>query len=190
MLAELLKSRVRAKALAWFFSHPSERFYVRQLGPLLRCDATHTGRELLRLEALGILVSQIEGREKYYQVNARCPIFSELRSLVMKTAGLADILRSSLKPLKKGISTAFVYGSQATGKATARSDVDLLVIGDADEIALHKAVSKAEREIGRAVNYRLLSLREFRERRRERHGFLSRVLAGEKLFIIGTPDEL
>jgi predicted nucleotidyltransferase len=176
--------------LARFFTRPDERYFVRQLSALLGTDVANLSRELSRLESIGILVSKTEGRQKYYQANPDCPIRDELRGIAAKTVGLADVLRDALAPLGPQISTAFIYGSQASGKATAKSDVDLHVVGDVDEMRLHEAVGRAEAELGRAVNYRLMSEREYRSRRRKKDGFLARVLAGPKIMLIGDADGL
>jgi len=188
MLETLFGSRLRAKVLAWLLSHPGERFFVRQLKAILGEDATNIGRELARLEKMGILTCTRAGREKYYQANAACPVYPELRGLVLKTAGLADVLRDALAPVAAQVRLAFVYGSMASGEAGPGSDVDLLVVGEADELALHEAMSQAEEKLGRAVNYTLLSEEEFRRRRREKGGFLPRVLAGPKIAILGDLD--
>ena len=185
MLNKLLGSRLRAKALGCFFSHPDERYFGRQLHALLGEDATNLSRELARLATMGVLVCKTEGRQKYYQANPQCPIYDELRGIAVKTAGLADVLRVALAPMRADIKTAFIYGSQASGTATANSDVDLLVVGDMDEMRLHKAVSRAEAQLGRAVNYRLMSRAEYRLKGRAKAGFLARVLAGPKIFVVG-----
>ena len=130
MLSQLLGSGLRAKVLAWMFSHPKERFFVRQLESLLEVDSANLSRELVRLAELDILTCQVEGRQKYYQANAACPVFSELQGLVVKTEGLADLLRYALQPLEDEIEFAFVFGSMASGEATANSDVDLMILGN------------------------------------------------------------
>jgi len=186
MLTNLLGSRLRAKLLGWLFSHPDERYFVRQLAGLLREDATNVGRELARLEKMGILVSTQEGRQKYYQVNKSCSIFHELRGLALKTAGIAGVLREVLAPMAGQITIAFVYGSMVSGEATSTSDVDLLVVGDIDEMELHRAVSMAEERLGRSVNYMLLSQREFQRRRKEKGGFLAQILTGPKIMILDS----
>ena len=190
MLANLLGSRLRAKLLGWLFSHPDERYFVRQLTGLLGEDSTNISRELARLEKMGILVSTREGRQKYYQANRQSAIFSELCGLAVKTSGVADVLRKALAPMSGRISSAFVYGSMAKGAATSTSDVDLLVAGDLDETALHKALMQAEQQLGRTVNYTLLSQAEFKRRRLEKKGFLARVLAGPRIGIAGSKDEI
>ncbi len=174
--------------LGWLFSHPDERYFVRQLTKLVQEDSTNVSRELARLEKTGILVSTTEGKQKYYQANRQSSLFNELHGLIVKTAGLADVLREALAPLTEQIASAFVYGSMASGEATATSDIDLLVVGDVDEMALHSALSEAEKRLGRLVNYTLMSRREFDERRSQKGGFLARVLSGQKIVILGSTD--
>jgi len=65
-----------------------------------------------------------------------------------------------------------------------------MVVGDVDEMALHGALSRAENRLGRPVNYRLMSQREFDERRGKKGGFLDRVLSGQKIMILGSIDEI
>jgi len=190
MLANLLGSRLRAKLLGWLFSHPDERYFVRQLTSLLGEDSTNISRQLTRLEKLGILVSTQQGKQKYYQANRQCAVYEELRGLAVKTTGLADVLRKALAPVSDQVSLAFVYGSMAKGAATSTSDVDLLVVGDLEETALHVALMQAQEELRRSVNYTFLSRSEFRRRRQEKKGFLARVLAGPKIAIVGAKREI
>ena len=70
------------------------------------------------------------GNRKHYQANPGSLVFEELRALVLKTVGLADVLRAALPPVSKDIRAAFVYGSVAKGQDTAASDVDLMVVSD------------------------------------------------------------
>jgi len=121
--------------LALLYARPDEAFYLRQV------------------------TREARGREIHYRANRACPIFAELQGLVLKTVGLADVLRGPLMPLHDGISLAVVYGSHAAGTAISASNVDLVVVGDLDEMALHKAIGQAEARLHRTVNYILLSRR-------------------------------
>jgi len=94
-----------------------------------------------------------------------------------------------LVPLHDGIGLALVDGSHAAGVATSGSDADPLVVGNVDEMALHKAISEAEARLHRTVNYTLLTRQEFARRRRERGGFLARVLAGPTTPLLGSRDD-
>ena len=60
-------------------------------------------------------------------------VFSELRGLILKTAGLVDVLAQALKPLSSKLQLVFVYGSIANGTAQSDSDIDLIAgaIGEA-----------------------------------------------------------
>jgi DNA-binding transcriptional ArsR family regulator len=111
-MERLFGSRLRSKVLGWFFTHVDERFFVRQLESLLNEDPTNLSRELSRLESLKILVSEREGRQKYFRVNKGSPFFEEMKGLILKTAGVAGVIKTALERIG-GIKYAFVYGSFA-----------------------------------------------------------------------------
>lgn len=142
-------------------------------------------REVRRLSDAGILTETHIGNQVHYQANPNCPVFAELHGLILKTAGLADVLREALAPVCGDIDVAFVYGSRARGDAGAASDVDVFVVGDLDEMVLHRALSRAEEKLGREINYTLMSRCEFGRRRKEKAGFVARVLDGEKIALVG-----
>jgi len=189
MLQQLFGSRLRARVIGWLFTHTDERFYVRQLTDLLGEDSTNLSRELARLESMGIVTSERDGREKYYRANADSAVFEELRSLAVKTTGILDVLREALAPHRSRIDVAVVFGSIADGTYTAKSDIDLLVVGDVEPLDLHAAISQAEERLRRSVNYTILSPEKFAKRRSEKEGFLADVLAGRKLTVIGSLDD-
>jgi predicted nucleotidyltransferase len=190
LLEYLLGSRLRARLLGWLFSHPGERYFVRQLAGLLGEDSTNLSRELARLADLGLVTGSRDGQQKYFRINAEAPVFPELRGLVLKTSGLGDLIRESLQPLAGRVRVALVFGSFAAGKADAASDVDLLVVGDVSLRELVEALSPIQNRLGREVNPVVYPVPEFREKLGQGHRFLSSVLEGPKLFLIGSPDEL
>lgn len=189
MLERLLGSRLRARVIGWLFTHPDERFYVRQLGALLDEDSTNLSRELARLESLGVLLSERDGRQKYYRANPDSSVFVELKGLATKTAGVVDVLRQALEGFREEIDAAFVFGSFARQDETAVSDIDLVIIGDVDPVSLHGAIAQAEEVLRRTINYSLVSREEYAGRREEEAGFLGRVLKGPKLMVLGVLDE-
>lgn len=189
-LSSALFGKVRRAVLGLFFSRPEESFYLRQITRIIGAGQGSVQRELKRLSEAGIISRVERDRQVHYRVNRDCPIFDELGRLMTKTAGLADVLREALGPLANQIKVAFVYGSQASGTAGASSDVDLLIVGEPDDLALHRAITQAEGHLVRAVNYTLLEGREFEHRREEKGGFLDRVLDGERIFIVGGPEDV
>jgi len=168
-----------------FFSNPEESFYLRQIARITAAGQGSVQRELKKLAEAGIIERLEQGRQVYFRAKRNCPIFGELKGLILKTAGLVEVLRSALSPVTDKIDLAFVFGSQARGKAKAASDIDLLIVGNLDELELHRSISQAEGQLNRSINYTFLTDQEFKKRQKEKGGFLSRVLAGEKIFIIG-----
>ena len=83
------------------------------------------------------------------------------------------------------VELAFVYGSVASGKTTARSDVDLLVVGDVSLTEIVPALRTAEARLGREVNPSVYPVKEFRDKMKHDTPFLKRILAGPKLFVTG-----
>jgi predicted nucleotidyltransferase len=188
-LGSALFGKTRRCVLGLLYARPDEAFYLRQITREVQAGQGAVQRELQRLADAGILLREARARETYYRANRACPIFPELHGLALKTVGLADVLRAALHPLRSRIRLALVYGSQAAGTATAASDVDLLVVGSPEEVALHAAITQAEARLGRSVNYTLLSAREFAGRRRERGGFVTRILTGPTILLLGQPDD-
>lgn len=190
MLETLLGSRLRAKVLGWLFSHPDERYFVRQLTALMKEDSTNVSRELARLEKTGILVKNTEGKQKYYQANRQSPIFNELHGLILKTVGVADIIKKALEPRIAEIRLAFIFGSVAKRAENRFSDIDLLVVGDITFGEVVDLISTAEGALNRELNPVVYTLAEFNKRLSENHYFIRDILSGDKIFVVGDENEL
>ena len=126
----------------------------------------------------------------YFQANPRCPIYPELRGLMLKTAGLVDVLAGVLRPLAGRVDLAFVHGSVAAGTDDGDSDVDLVVVGSVAPADLSLPLRAARTRLGRDVNPTVYTPAEFASRRREADHFLTRVLDRPKLFVVGDADDL
>lgn len=188
-LASSLFGKTRRALLALFLGDPNRSLYLREAVREAGVSLSAGQREIIRLSKAGVLVAERRGHQSHYRANHDCPIFAELQALFAKTAGLADVVQEALEPLRPTIRLAFVYGSQAAGTSAASSDVDLLVVGNPDELALHKAIARAENTLHRPVNYTLMSYREFCGRRKEAGGFIARVMEGDRIDVMGGADE-
>jgi len=148
-------------------------------------------RELQRLASAGLVTVRRIGKQKHYQANPSAPVFQELRTLVLKTSGLADVLLGALEPLARKIRAAFVFGSIAKDQDTARSDVDLMVVSDRITYAdLFIALEDASKRLGRHVNPTVYTPAEITRKARQGTAFVERVLAQPKIWLIGTEDDL
>jgi uncharacterized protein len=190
LMPDLLGSRLRAKVLGWLFTHADESFFVRQLTALLDLDSANLSRELARLEKMGLLISTTSGKQKYYQANQKSPIFNELHSLMVKTAGVADVLRSALNPASEQIKVAFIFGSMASRTEDRASDIDVMIIGYILFGDVVDLFSLAEKTLGREVNSVVYPVEEFQKKVKSDHHFVKTVLEGEKIFLIGDENEL
>ena len=110
-LAEALFSKNRRLVLSLLLGHADEAFYLRQIVRACGGGVGAIQRELRQLVQCGIISRTARGKEVYFQANPECPVFAELKSLLMKTAGLANVLRTALAPLADQIEVAFVFGS-------------------------------------------------------------------------------
>lgn len=191
-VTQVLFGQTRRDVLALLLGRPDERFYLREI---LRTIGGGTGavqRELKQLVEAGLVVREREGHQVYFSANRESAIFPELQGIVQKTAGVTEVLRASLAPVLRGdrVAVAFVYGSVARGEQTARSDVDLMVVGDVTLADLVPLIRVAERKLGREVNPSVYPVKEFTAGLKRGTHFLKRVVAGPKLFVEGSDREL
>jgi DNA-binding transcriptional ArsR family regulator len=187
-LAELLSSRGRAEIFRLLFGPVSRELHVRELERQSGLADATVRQELKKLTRIGVIEARQDGNRTYYRANAQHPLYVEIRNLVLKTSGLADVLREALGDA--GIRLAFVFGSVASATEKAQSDVDLMVIGTISLRQLGKRLSGVATQLGREVNPHVLTPEEFARRVKERDHFITSVLETPRLFVIGSEDEL
>jgi predicted nucleotidyltransferase len=146
---------------------------------------------LAKLADSGLVTVNKIGNQKHYQANREAPIFEELRGIVLKTFGMADVLRQGLLAISSQISVAFVYGSVAKGTDTAKSDIDVMVIGD--ELAypeVYSILMPVEEQLGRKINPSIYSNEDVKQKLKKGNAFLTRIMAQPKIFLIGSERDL
>jgi predicted nucleotidyltransferase len=190
-LSDALFSKVQGRVLGVLFSNPDRSFYANELFRLAGSGTGAGVRELTKLSNSGLVTVNKIGNQKHYQVNRDTPIFEEVRGIVLKTFGMADVLRQGLMPIADKISVAFIYGSIAKGSDTAKSDVDVMVIGD--NIAypdVYSSLMQAEQQLGRKVSPAIYSKDDVARKLDEGNSFLTRIIAQPKIFLIGSEHDL
>lgn len=190
-LADALFPKVRQRVLAVLFGTPDRSFYANEVIALAQSGSGAVQRELAALSAAGLLTVSKQGNQKHFQANAAAPVFAELRGLVLKTTGLADVLRAALVPLAAHIEAAFVYGSVARQQDTAESDIDVMIISPSLGYAdVFGALENAAATLGRKVNPTLYTPLDIARRQEQDNAFVTRVLQQPKIWLIGTEKEL
>lgn len=185
-----LFGKTRRGVLALLFGRADSAFYLREIAKHAGTGMSQVQKELAQLVASGLVLRERRANQVYFRANPDAAIFEELRGIVTKTFGVADVLRDALRGFEDRIDFAFVYGSVARGAARATSDVDLLVIGDVGLSDIAVQLSAAEDRLRRTVSPVMYSRREFVEQARAGHHFISAVLERPKLFLIGSQDDL
>ena len=145
--------------------------------------------ELKKLQRLDIISRVRDGNRVYYKANTVHPLYPEIHALVLKTNGLADVIKNALGN-ETNIQIAFVFGSFARQEEKANSDVDLMVVGDIGLRKLTGLLMDVAGKIGREINPHTFTEREFVKRKRGQDHFLNQVLESPKIFIIGAENEL
>ena len=189
--ADSLFSKTQQRVLALLFGQSQRSFYANEIIAFAAMGSGAVQRELAKLVKSALVTVKKVGNQKHYQANHHAPIFDELRSIVMKTFGVADVLRVALQAHWPQIEQAFVYGSMAKGSEQAHSDIDLMVIGkEISNATLLEALQPLQQQLGRTVNPTLYTPAEFVQRVRDGKSFVVRVLEQPKIFVKGTEDEL
>lgn len=189
-IGDLIFGQTRGRVLALLYGHSEDRFFVREISRHIGTAVGSVQRELQTLEGVGLIERSASGKQVYYQANRKHPVFPEIHSLIAKTVGVYQHLRSALAPLSDRITLAFVYGSVAKGEERAASDVDMIIVGD---VALDEVLTQlepAERTIGREINPTVYTAKEFDLKVQAGNSFLEAVMKGKIIVLIGGRDEL
>ena len=188
--AKALFPGTRREILALLFGQPDRSFYLREIVERTGLGMGQVQRELKRLSEGAVLRRFERGRHVYFQAERNSPIFDELRGIVAKTVGAADTVREALLPLADKVGAALIFGSVARGEETAERDLDLLIIGDISLREVVGVLADAQVRLGREISPTVFPPEEFRDKAAGGDHFIDAVLKAEKIFLIGTENEL
>jgi predicted nucleotidyltransferase len=188
--ATFLFGSYRRKVLGLLLLHPGAHFHLREIA---RASYTQPGtvrRELSLLTRAGVIERNVQGNQVRFRANESYPIYEELRSILKKTTGVADQLRTALAPLTGSIVAAFIYGSVASGRERPNSDIDLMIVGAVRFEDVIRLIHPYQEELRREINPHVYTVAEFKRKAREDSSFIAGVLKLPKISVIGDSDEL
>lgn len=188
-LTAIVTSEARARVLSALFAQPPRAYYQRELARETGLPLLAVQRELRRLVSADLVRERLAAGRRVYEANDRASIFHELLVIVMKVRGLVPRLEQALRPARQ-IELAWIFGSFATGTATAVSDVDLMVVGPILPRRIRALLIAMERELTRSINEHVISAHEWSARLAEGDPFVTEVRNGPKLWLIGDDDSL
>jgi predicted nucleotidyltransferase len=189
-LSSILFTDYRSRVLGLLLLHPERSYYLREIALLTSTIPGTLKRELDKLIEVGLLTVKKIGNQNHYQANRECPIYEDLANILRKTSGLVDVLMGGLLPLSKKIENAFVFGSVASGNANAKSDIDLMLIGDLTYAKVVSLMHPLQEQLGREINPKIFTVKEWQKLMQDNGAFVHDVLSKTKLFIIGNEQQL
>lgn len=186
---KLTKSKVREKILRLFFSDIEKKYYLRELERILNLPVGNIRRELIALEKASLFRREEIGKQVYYSVNKKSPVFKEFKKIVSKTIGAEGLITKALKNIRE-IKIAFIFGSYAKGEENSFSDIDLMIIGNPDDDLLLSKISDIESQLDREINYHIFSRADWKEKVQKKDSFLKNILSQPKIFLISDENDL
>lgn len=189
LLSDALFTGTQQQVLGLLYGQPERSFYVKEILRLTGMGVATIKRELDRMLGAGILSMTRIGNQHHYRANPQCPVYDELIGIVKKTFGLTGVIQQALEPLAGKIDRAFIFGSVASGKETATSDIDLLVIGDVGFTELVEALYPIQEILGREVNPKIYRKAEWTRLKTAREAFVTEVLTKPSMDIFGDSNE-
>lgn len=188
-MLNVLFSNTRSEILKLFFTHPDREYHLREVARRTGAGRGAVARELKVLSGAGILALERKANLTVYRANRECPVFREIQGLVIKTGGVADVLRNALLGLK-GISLAFIFGSVSKGRLDDSSDVDVCIVGSVQFGEVSRALHSAERILGRIVSPVVYTREEYVQKLALGNRFVLAATTGPVIMLVGREDEL
>ncbi|WP_353201455.1 nucleotidyltransferase domain-containing protein [Polynucleobacter sp.] len=189
-LSSVLFTDYRSRVLGLLLLHPERTYYLREIARLTSTIPGTLKRELDKLLEVGLLTVKKVGNQNHYQANRECPIYEDLANVLRKTSGLVDVLMSGLLPLSEKIQSAFVFGSVARGNVNAKSDIDLMLIGELTYAEVVSQMHPLQEQLGREIYPKIFTVKEWQKLMQDNGAFVHDVLSKTKLFIIGNEQQL
>ncbi len=182
-IVDFLLTPAQQRILAPLLLNPQRKFMLTEL---VRYGGTGRGGTqdfIQRLIKSGVLRDEKLGNVRQISINSDFPLFAELRSICLKTFGLAERLKERLEPIITLVDDAFIFGSVAKGTDGAESDIDLMLISDAGYLEAMECIAAAESELGRSIHLNLHTSADW-ERLKESDPIVRRILASPTLKVI------
>lgn len=185
-MIDALFSSTQQRVLGLLFTQPARKFFARELIELCDKGSGSVQRELARLVRVGLVSVEHLGKSKFYSANQMSPIFPELQSILIKTVGLVEPIKTALLRYQKEIHSAFVFGSVAKASDTASSDIDLFIVSESLGLeTLYEALLPIEAKLARRINVTLYSPTDFAQKLQDKNSFIENVLSGPTIHLVG-----
>jgi len=174
---------MQVRLLALLLLQPERRWTLQGLAEALDAPPSSVHRELGRAQAAGVIRRDDGARPYLFSAATDDASFAPLAELLRRSVGVESQLRASLD--RPDVHAAAIYGSWASGNRRPDSDIDVLVVGDADLRELRRLLRPIGKDTGRTVDLTVMRDDEFRHLLAERSSFARRVIEGPITSLVG-----
>lgn len=154
-LLPIFRSRHQVELLTKLLLHPDQEFSLSELARELDVPLTTIQREAQRLVAAELIRDLKLGRNRLVSANAANPATGPLTQLVMMSFGPVEVIAEEFGSIASA-EQVIIFGSWAARYSGQPGppprDIDVLVIGQADELDMYAAADRAQRRLGLEVN--------------------------------------
>jgi len=162
ILEQLFDSPIKVRLLKFFLRNPEQSLVLKDIAKRVRGNSAACNRQLKKLESIKFLNIRVKGGKKHYSVNSDFDFYDELGSLILKSSPASkEKILKRLRVLGR-IKLAILSGIFVNSE---NSRVDLLVVGDAiKKKKLSEFLRDLEAEVGKEIDYVILSTKDFKYR--------------------------
>ena len=177
-----LNSKISQKVLSYFLLNPDEEMYLNEMVRNFNVDKRNLAKIIKNYENEGLFIKKSKGNLNFYQINKKYFLFNEIKQIVQKNFGIEKELKKIFEKNKK-IKEAYIFGSYASNKMEAESDIDVLLIGSHNSLDLQKEIVDLQKNINREINIVDMTEEEFLIKR-ENNEFIKNILRNKYIKII------
>lgn len=185
----LFISKVRIKTIKYFLFNPENPLHLRGLVRELSEEINAIRRELIRLEEVGFVKSEVRGNRKFFLLNKGYVFLDELMGLFHKSFGIGGALLNDIGKLGD-VNFIVLTGSFTYFVPPNKDIIDLVVIGNVNVEMLTQIVSEAEKKLNREINYTVMKNGDFLLKKKRRDLFVMQLLLSKKILVVGNYEEL
>jgi predicted nucleotidyltransferase len=151
---------MQLRLLALLLLQPERDWTLHDLAEALDAPASSVHRELGRATDAGIVLRDSSSRPHHFRAATDDPLHEPLSTLLRRSVGVEEQLRRVLQ--RPDVEAAVIHGSWSSGVRRPDSDIDVLVIGDADLRELRRELRPVGKTAGRTIDLTVVRADEFR----------------------------
>lgn len=187
-MLDILKNG-KGEVLNLFFKDPEKEYYLSEIANIFGKKPGQYQKIINNLVKDGILVDERRGQLRLFRLNKNYVLYEEIKKIISKTIGIEFKLKKVLDEFIN-IKYAFVFGSIAKNRENGQSDIDLMLVGKADQDDLTRKLSITENELGRTINYHLFTEEDILEKINQKDFFITEIFEEPKVVIKGNLNDL